>query len=318
MQTYLKTRSSWVQLFLFLGMAFGIFIVLSLIGMSILSAITGINMLEIQRIDEWDPNNPRMIFYIRGLLLIQFLGLFVIPSLLFSYFSDPQPLHYAGLRRPYKNRYWVLGIVTMLVALPAAEYLGLLNQQMSLGAETQSWMKSREEEAAKQIQFMLSRHTVSELLLNTLFIAVFAGVGEELFFRGILQRIFIRAFKSPWAGIVVTAILFSAFHFQFFGFLPRVLLGIVLGAIYWYSGSLWTAIFAHFFYDALIIVVAYFNPEMLKNPEATLVDPARLTIAGIISIALTVLLILQMKRSSSASYAEEFKDDKPKDDIFTF
>jgi membrane protease YdiL (CAAX protease family) len=302
-----------------MGMAFGLFVVLTLVGTLLLSKLTGIGLSEVKDIDKWDPKDSRMIYFIRGLLLIQFLGLFLIPSLLFAYFSDPKPFRYLGLKQPNKNIYWIVGIIIMFLAIPAVEYIGLVNQKMSLGADTQKWMKNMEEEAAKQIQFMLAKHTVGELITNLIFISFFAGVGEEIFFRGILQRLFIRAFKNPWMGIVLTATVFSAFHFQFFGFFPRLALGIVLGAVYWYSGSLWTAIIAHFIYDAFIIVLVYFNPALARNPEQSLMNPNSLLPLAIISAALTVWLILIMKKNSSVSYSEVYRDDKPSEiDKFSF
>jgi uncharacterized protein len=319
MQTYLKTKPVWIQLLLFIGMAFGLFMILTLIGTVILSKVTGVNILEVRDIDKWNPNDARMIHFIRGLLLIQFLGLFLIPSLLFAYFSDPKPFHYLGLKQPQKNIYWILAIVAMFVAIPAVEYIGVLNQKMNFGSANQKWMKGMEEEAAKQIQFMLSKHTLGELVTNLVFISLFAGIGEEIFFRGILQRMFIRAFKNPWMGIVFTAAIFSAFHFQFFGFFPRLALGIVLGAIYWYSGSLWAAISAHFIYDGFIIVLVYFNPSMIKNPDQSMMNPHSLLPLAVISLGLTLLLLWQMKKHSSASYPEVYSADKPSElDKFSF
>jgi len=311
MQTYLKTKPVWIQLLLFMGMAFGLFVILTLVGTLILSKLTGVSLLEVRDIDKWDPNNPRMIYFIRGLLLIQFLGLFLIPSLLFAYFSDPKPMNYLGLQQPQKNVYWILAIVVMFLAIPAVEYIGLLNQKLSFGTSTQKWMKNMEEEAAKQIQFMLARHTPGELITNLIFISLFAGIGEEIFFRGILQRLFIRAFKNPWMGIVLTAALFSGFHFQFFGFFPRLALGFILGVIYWYSGSLWTAILAHFIYDGFIIVLVYFNPAMINNPDQSMMNPNSLLPLAIVSLILTVFIIRVMKKISNVSYAEVYRYDKP-------
>jgi len=318
MQTYLKSRPVGIQLLLFIGMAFGIFIVFSIIGVAILSNLTGISLFQLQDIDKWDSNNPNMILYIRGMLVIQFLGLFVIPSLLFGYFSDPKPASYLGLKPPGRTIYWLLGILALLVSIPFVEYLGILNQKMIIGGDTQKWMKSMEEEAAKQIQFMLSKHTPDELFLNLIFISVFAGIGEELFFRGVLQRLFIKLTKNPWAGIVLTAILFSGFHLQFYGFLPRLFLGVLLGALYWYSGSLWTSILAHFIYDALIIIVVYFKPEMIKDTNATMVDPAQLTIMALVSAVLTFLIVLQLIRKSKTTYPAVYKDDHPPQDELSF
>lgn len=318
MQTYLKTRPVWIQLLLFTGMAFGLFTVLSLIGITVLSSITGINVFQMQDVSKWDPKNPNMIFFIRGMLLIQFLGLFLIPSLLFGYFSDPKPTTLLGLKAPNNSIYWILGIIALVVAIPFVEATGVLNQKLITGGEAQKWMKSMEEEAAKQIQFMLARHTPTELILNLIFISVFAGVGEELFFRGVLQRLFIQLTKSPWAGILITAMIFSAFHMQFFGFLPRFFLGVLLGAVYWYSGSLWTAILAHFLYDGMIIVIMYFNPQMAQDPNATLTQASQLSLMALISLVLTGMVLWQMKKKSTTRYEEVYHQDKTPLDELTF
>lgn len=89
-----------------------------------------------------------------------------------------------------------------------------------------------------------------------------------------------------------------------------MLMGILLGAIYWYSGSLWVSIFAHFFYDALIITIFYFRPDIAKT-EATQYDPSNLLIAALISAALVGILLWQMIKHSSARYADVYSNDKP-------
>ena len=300
-----------MQLLLFLGMAFGLFMIATIIGVGILSKMTGIDMAVLQNTANWDFNHPGMLTFVRGMILLQFLFLFTIPSLLFGYFSDPHPKDYLGLKAPSKAIYWLLGILLIIVAYPFVEYIGYLNQMISLGETTNQWMKSMEEEAARQIKFMLQKHTPDELIKNLIFISLFAGIGEELFFRGILQRIFIRMTQNPWMGIVLTAAIFSGIHFQFYGFFPRFLLGILLGAIYWYSGSIWTAILAHFLYDASVIVFLYVNPHLLNDAEAAIIkgQGLQLLTGAVISLALTVFLLLQMKKRSTASYEAVYKDD---------
>jgi membrane protease YdiL (CAAX protease family) len=310
MQTYLKTRPVWIQLLLFIGMAFGIFTVLSLIGVSILSKTTGISVFDMSNTANWNSHNPGMIVFVRGMLLVQFLGLFVIPSLLFAYFSDPQPMHYMGFKPPVKPIYWVLAVIVMFLAIPLVEYTGILNRQVHFGKGLQSMMQSMEDEAAKQIKFMLSGTNIGNLILNIIFIALFAGVGEELFFRGVLQRLLIRATKNPWTGIIIAAFLFSFFHFQFFGFVPRFLLGILLGAIYWYSGSIWPAMLAHFAYDGFFIVLAYFRPQIMDDTNATLFDTtSAMALSALVSAVVVVALVWLMKRNSTITYADTYKND---------
>ncbi len=318
MQTYLKTKPPIVQLLIFAGLTFGVFLAVSLIGVMVLTNITGIALLDMGDVAKWDAQNPNTILFIRGMMVIQFLGLFFIPSLLFAYFSDPKPAVYLCLKDPHHYSYWVLGIALLLFSIPLVEAIGLLNQKINLGGSIQQWMKTMEEDATRQLKFMLDRHSIKDLLANLFFIAVLAGVGEEIFFRGVLQRLFIRITKNPWVGIIITAILFSGFHFQFFGFFPRLLLGILLGALYWYSGSLWTAILAHFFYDALLVTLIYIYPHMLNDPAAGIIDSSRITVMAAISFALTSLLVWQLIKKSKSGYEQVYKDDHLPPNPFSF
>jgi uncharacterized protein len=320
MQTYLKTRPAWIQLLLFLGLAFGLFTIAIMIGSPILSKITGINMFAIQDSKSFEQTNPGLLTYMRGMVLLQFVFLFTLPSLLFAYFSDPKPGEYIGLKAPHHALYWILGLLLILVAYPFVEFIGYLNHKIPVGESTEQWMKGMEEDAARQIRFMLRDRSVGELIKNLVFIALFAGVGEELFFRGILQRIFIRMTQNPWMGIVLTAAIFSGMHFQFYGFFPRFILGILLGAIYWYSGSMWTAILAHFLYDAVIILVVYFNPQLLANSEATIIQGqmAQLLAGAAVSLLLTLVLVRYMKKRSATTYQAVYRDDFGKPDQFSF
>lgn len=321
MQTYLKRRPLWAQFFLFLGMAAVSFILGSAVGVLILSKMTGIGLGQLRDSKAWDLANPKMLTFIRGMILIQFLFLFALPSLLFSYLSDSKPFQYLGFKAPSSGLYWVGGILLIVVSYPFVEYLGYVNQKIPVGTETQSWMKSLEEEAARQISFMLRERTPAQLIRNLVFISLFAGIGEELFFRGVLQRMLIRLTKNPWMGIILTATIFSAFHFQFYGFFPRLFLGVLLGAIYWFSGSLWVAMFAHFLYDASVIVYLYFHPEQLQTPDAALIQGQefQLLIGAMISLALTFAILYRMQKRSVTNYEAVYNDDFPKQkDDFSF
>lgn len=307
-----------MQILLFLGMTFGLAAVFMIIGTLIISGITGINLMTLGDISKWDTAKPGMLTAVRGMILLQFLGVFLIPSLLFAYFSDPKPGHYLGLRPPFKTAFFIVGIALMFVAIPLVEYFGILNKQIHFGPGMQQQAQKMEQDAAKTIQFMLGKHTLSNLFINLLFIAAFAGIGEELFFRGILQRLFIKSTRSPWAGIIITAFFFSFFHFQFFGFIPRFALGILLGAIYWYSGSLWPAIIAHFAYDAVILVLAYMNPKMVTDANTPMIETSYLWVGALVSAAIVGALLWWMKSNSANSYQRVYADDRMESQDFTF
>lgn len=299
-----------MQMLLFLGMTFGLAAVFMSIGMLIISNMTGVSIFALGDISKWDPKNPGMLTAVRGMILLQFLGVFLIPSLLFAYFSDPKPAVYLGLRPPVKAGFWIVGIAIMFLAIPLVEYMGVLNKQLNFGSEMQAQAKKMEEDAARTIQFMLGNNTLSNLFINLVFIAAFAGIGEELFFRGILQRLFIKSTRSPWTGIIITAFFFSFFHFQFFGFVPRFMLGILLGAIYWYSGSLWPAIIAHFAYDAIILILAYLNPKMVTDTNTPMIETSYLWVGALVSAAIVGILLWWMKKNSTNSYERVYAGDR--------
>ena len=316
MQSYLKTRPVFIQLLLFIGMAFGIFLTVYLILGSLLAEITGISLLSMA-VADWSQPDPQLLTMMRGMLLVQFLGLFLIPSLLFAYFSDPEPMEYIGLKHKGASTYWIFGIAALLLAIPLVQYTGELNRQVNFGQGMQQWLQSMEDSAAQQIKFLLGNNQIGDLLLNIIFIALFAGIGEELFFRGVLQRMFIKAFKNPWTGILVTAAIFSAFHFQFFGFVPRFLLGIVLGALYWYSGSLWPAMAAHFIYDAFFITLAYFYPQIIDSDKLPMSKGALIGTA-VLSAAIVAGLVWLMKKRSTVTYNSVYRDEMDNNQKFTF
>jgi membrane protease YdiL (CAAX protease family) len=311
MKGLLKSKSPGSQLLLVISIAMvSFFLISAIIGPLILGAITGISLKEFAEIAKGNFSNPNSITFIRGLNLLQFLGLFVIPCFICAHLFGTNSFKYLGLKKPGSNLYLIIGVAALIVAIPLVTFLGELNKSVQFphGA-VENWMKKSEAEAAKTIQALLSKHTIKDLILNIIFVALLAGVGEELFFRGMIQRLLTKMFKNPWPGIIIAAFLFSAMHMQFYGFFPRFALGILLGVMYWYSGSLWTAILAHFVYDALLITLIYFNPEMLKEDSAGL-ELNNIALAGTISFVMVVLLIELMRKKSTTRYDEVYADDK--------
>ncbi len=308
MRGFLKNKSAGSQILIVLGLVLVSMFIFSLLGGFILAAISGMGLKELADPSKWDYKKPSVLFMVRGMMLVQFVGVFLIPSFLAAWMFSNNKRKYLGLVAPSNFNYFIAAIAIMLVALPLVNWLGELNRNVQFPASLEKWLQKSENEAQQTIVGVLSHRGINNLLLNLVFIAAFAGVGEELLFRGVIQRILIKLFKSPWAGIIVTAILFSALHMQFYGFVPRFLLGILLGIIYWYSGSLWPAIVAHFLYDGVLIVLAYFNPEMIDD-KAMAGKTANLALAGLVSLALVSALAWWMIKQSKNRYAEVYVDD---------
>ena len=307
MKGLLKTKPAWNQFIVLVSLALVSFFVLGFIGTLLVTTVTGMGLKELNDLVKMDFSQPGAIAFLRGMQVVQFISLFIVPVFLCAWLFSTDTKKYLGLKKPSHMGYFIAGIAVMLLAIPLTNLLGELNRSMRLAPGVENWMKKTEDEAARTIRTLLSKHSIKDLIINVLCIAGLAAVGEELLFRGMAQRLFIKMFKSPWAGIIIAAVLFSAIHMQFYGFLPRFVLGVLLGAIYWYSGSIWVAMLAHFAYDSLLIVFVYFNPGMLNDESSARLS--NIGLAGALGALLVVFLLIWMKKRSTTTYQNIYAED---------
>jgi len=297
MNSNLKISSSWSQLGLLLALLGAALIFTGLIDKGILSISEASASHTVLKAP--DPQSVGMMKFIQA---ISTMSLFLLPAVLFAVFTfRTRRLSALGFHKAEKAVFYGLAVLVMLVAFPLEGWLGELNRNFPLPA----WAIDLEKEAEKQISALLKANSFAVVALNVLVIALLPAICEEAFFRGALQRILIGAFRNPWAGIIMTAILFSALHFQFQGFLPRMFLGVVLGALYWYSGSLWVSIAAHFFFNGIQVVAVSLNPDLIKKESPM---PVTVTTA-LISMVLVIALLTLLRKRSTVSYARVYEEE---------
>ena len=128
-------------------------------------------------------------------------------------------------------------------------------------APLEQWMREMETQLMELTRFLTDFQSISELLAGILVIGVLAGIGEEVFFRGVIQPKLQGYLRSPHWGIWLTAIIFSAIHVQFYGFLPRLFLGALFGYMYHYTGSLIYPILAHILNNSLTLLAVYLSNQ---------------------------------------------------------
>jgi uncharacterized protein len=128
-------------------------------------------------------------------------------------------------------------------------------------APLEQWMREMETQLMELTRFLTDFQSISELLVGILVIGVLAGIGEEVFFRGVIQPKLQGYLRSPHWGIWLTAIIFSAIHVQFYGFLPRLFLGALFGYMYHYTGSLIYPILAHILNNSLTLLAVYLSNQ---------------------------------------------------------
>lgn len=137
----------------------------------------------------------------------------------------------------------------------------------------EQWARGKEDKLAEVTLYLTNFESTTDLIIAFIVIAVLAPVGEELLFRGFLQNEFHRGSGSIHLAIWLSAILFSAIHIQFFGFVPRLLLGALFGYLYYWSGNLWIPILAHFVNNGFTLIMLYLHQNEivaydLENTEA--------------------------------------------------
>jgi len=181
------------------------------------------------------------------------------------------------------------------VCLPFLSWVGTLNQEMVLpefleGIE--NWMKTTEESASQQIKAFLDVKSFGAIFFNFIMIALIPGIGEELLFRGVLVRFFKKWFGSVHAAVIISSILFSALHMQFYVFFPRLALGLILGYIFFWSSSLWIPMIIHFLNNATILMIYYINktPD-INDPEIESIGASQNMLVIIGSAAFSFILL---------------------------
>lgn len=236
-----------------------------------------ININDLQTVIS-DINNPDALPALKLIQILSSIGTFVFPPFVLAYLFSQNAKQYLKLNKRISVTDVVLVFIAMFASVPLINYLAELNQKMVLPSflgQLESWMKEKESLAGEITDKFLDVHSTGGLILNVFMIALIPALGEELLFRGILQRIFVEWFQSAFAGILLSSILFSALHLQFYGFLPRMLLGILLGYMYLWSGSLWLPIAAHFINNAAAIIAVY----MYHNGSIS-IDPDKVGASG--------------------------------------
>ena len=187
--------------------------------------------------------------------------IFIAPPLILYAFTRHQPMRELGFRKPFSAWLPLIGIVLMFVSLPLTNLLTSWNEKMNFGAAFESLealLQQLEETAGDLTERMLQVDSFGGLLFNLLVIALIPAIGEELTFRGVLQQALTRR-CNVHVAVFLSAFIFSFIHFQFYGFLPRMFLGLLLGYLFYYSGSLWTSILMHFVNNGAAVVVAYLD-----------------------------------------------------------
>jgi len=234
--------------------------------------------------------------------LINQIGVFILPPLLFAYLFSTNSGRYLKISLMPSLKVLLLAGISIYTILPFINWLTEINAHMTFPAALAGigdWMKAKEEQADMLTQIFLSVKSPGGMVLNLLVIALIPAVGEELLFRGLLQRLLGEWTRNVHAGVILTAFIFSAIHLQFFGFLPRFLLGLMLGYLLEITQSLWVPVFAHFVNNATLVILFYLHYNGFITIKMEDFGSSHNYFVIVFSLLVTVGLFYGMKRVSA-------------------
>jgi uncharacterized protein len=291
-----KEKSPAAQLLLFIGMVllcFGFALTLIFISRSIVPGLPEVLNGKLTK---------EGLFAQKFIMLVQQFGLFILPAVIFSFMVSKKPIDYLGLKKPIVAWQWVIGAVILIVSVPLASALGYLNLKLvpaSLIEQSKTYKV--------QMDLLVNDMIANKNPYTMLFISgIMAGVSEELLFRSGLQQLVVKLLKNPWLGIVLTAFIFSLFHGEYTGFIPRFFLGILLGGIYWYTKSIWPCIIGHAAFNSLQIILMY-NKIDTDNLDTKVDNVAYLFVPALVSFGILFFIfkVLQKVYQQHKSVTQE-------------
>lgn len=238
-------------------------------------------------------------------------GLFIAGPIAFAYLNQTKPFIYFTFNEKLSWKLFGLVILIMFLSAPVFEMIALVNQKMVLPDFLQgleSWMRLKELEAGALTKKLLIMNNYSDLAINLLMVAVIPAIGEELFFRGGVQNILGEWFKNHHWAIWITGIVFSAIHIQFFGFFPRLFLGVLFGYLFVYGKSIWLPILGHFLNNGAAVVMAYIMQKQGKSideiEKSSSFDWYLYIISAIITLVLLLIYFKQAKKENTLAVYE--------------
>lgn len=245
------------------------FLVVLAIGVAFSIPFFGSGILdEIALISDY--SDLRTVRALKYFQIVNQLGVFVAPAILFVILTDDDFPGYLNLNRGLKRFSVFFGFIVIAVSLPFISWLLEVNENIHLPAflsQVESWMRSSEDKAQQLTEAFLSTGSWGGFFVNLLMIAGLAAIGEELIFRGILVRLFKEWTHNVHLGVIIPSLLFSALHLQFYGFFGRFVLGVVLGYLFVWSGSLWVPIIVHFLNNAMAVIMSFLDQRGIISAD---------------------------------------------------
>jgi membrane protease YdiL (CAAX protease family) len=296
--THHNERPAFSSILIIIGFVLIGMVVGQVFSALILVLVGGVNMNDLSDLNGSIMSSPTGWLALMLSQAIASLLMFVVSGLLYWNFVEGKKFSDFNLKPLPSATIFLFTIIIQVFFMPFNGWLQAVNQSMQFPEALkgiEDFMRSMEDNMAGMTEFLTTFDSISELILAFIVIAVIAGVGEEIIFRGLIQRKLYLATKNPHVAIWLAAFIFSAIHFQFYGFLPRLMLGAMFGYFYYFTGNLWVPIVAHVFNNGLAVILLYLSHQKMIGADIEKMDNVPFA-AGVTSFFLAIGLIWFFKK----------------------
>ena len=271
-------------------------ILASVIYTPIWTSMTGKTMKALSdgAIDPSDTNAIRLVQSISAII-----GFF-LPAILTAAVLHRRPMQLLGFAPRIRLPQLLLVILIMILALLVSTGFAYLNRQIPIPEAWRTFFEKMELDYNRMVEAIVRLNNSFDFVVALIVMAVIPAICEETLFRGGLQNFLTRSTRNPWFSIIIVSLIFSLVHLSFYGFLTRLVLGMVLGLIYHYSGKLWLSIFAHFLNNAIALTLLYVYKNMGKSIDQSISDTDG-SWWGLLILPALIVTIKYFRRASSSS-----------------
>jgi membrane protease YdiL (CAAX protease family) len=260
---------AWNKVFIALFVTISCFLIFFFIALLLAIPLFNLSYGEVKQYIISGPDLSNIVI-IKFIQIFQSVGVFIIPSFILAFIFHGNYGEYLKLKNSPHVICMILAILSIIISIPVINYFSYLNSNIDLPdfmGILEDKIIDMENEANFLMESFLHTLTIKGFILNIIMICVLPSLGEELLFRGIFQQLFIEWTKNIHIGILLGAFFFSFIHFQFFGFLPRLLLGIYFGYLFAWSRTIWLPIIAHFTNNAFAVVYYYISGSNIGHSK---------------------------------------------------
>ena len=266
-----------VMVLLTMMMLIGLCAILGNVLLALAASLRGMGLHEALSIDENSSERSRN--FVRAALFLNHTASFLLPAVLTLWlFYKKKSLKAASLSALPDLSILLLGLLFVMSAFPLAQAAFVANQWLvEQFPALQTWVHT-EKLTIKLMEGLLVMQSPWEMVASLVVMAIVPALGEELVFRGIGQRRLIEITGKPALGIALTALIFSITHFEIQRFLAILLLGLVLGLLFYWTKNLWVPIAAHFLNNGAQVFIAWFNQDKISQLKEGAVEDLPVTV----------------------------------------